>query len=91
MPAMPEWMLWFAANRIQIGGFILALSSLVRFMLVFKAHTEVADTLKALADLFMTGGAYTLGAGAHHSDGTWEQKKSEIDETRREVKEFQNQ
>jgi hypothetical protein len=72
--------LWYAiaANRTKIGGLILALSGLVRIGLHFQGHSEVADTLKAIADLFVAGGLAGLTAGATHGDEHFEYQKQAV-------------
>lgn len=85
LPPKPEVVLstgerlwfWVAANRTKIGGVILSLSACVRVMMSFKAHSEVADTLKAISDLFIAGGAAALTAGATHGDEHYQAKKEE--------------
>lgn len=67
---------WFATNRKAIGGVILTASVIVRGALAFKGHSEVADTLKAIADLFIATGAATAAAGATHGDEHFEIEKS---------------
>lgn len=74
LTAWESFKLWFSMNRTAIGSAILAVSGLVRVFLTFQGHTEVADTLKAVADLFMGTGLATLAAGATKDDTYHEQR-----------------
>lgn len=67
--------LWIAANRQQIGLAIAALATLIRVSLTFQGHSETADFLKSIADLFIAGGAYTAGSGLHESDTFYKEMK----------------
>lgn len=71
---------WFfvASNRTRIGAVILGVSGIVRVGLSFQGHSEVADMLKAIADLFMMGGAAALTAGATHGDQHFAEKKQAV-------------
>jgi hypothetical protein len=66
------------SNRMKYGALILAVSTVFRMTLQFEGHTEVADTLKAIADLVMGGGAALLAAGAAKSDDWHEEQKVEV-------------
>lgn len=65
---------WFAMNRTPMGKLILTVSTLVRVFLNFQGHTEVADTLKAIADLFIGTGATLIAAGTTNNDADHEAK-----------------
>jgi hypothetical protein len=69
---------WFliATNRTRIGAVILAVSGVARVAMHFQGHSEVADTLKAIADLFVAGGLATTAAGSTHGDQHFEVEKS---------------
>lgn len=69
---------WFATNRTKIGGILAAVSGVVRIALHFQGHSEVADTLKAIADLFLGTGAALATAGATHGDEHFEYKKQAV-------------
>ena len=72
--------LWYfiAANRTKIGGILAAVSGIVRIALHFQGHSEVADTLKAIADLFVGTGAALATAGATHGDEHFAEKKQAV-------------
>lgn len=74
LSAFETFKLWFSMNRRPVGSAILAMSTLVRVFLTFQGHTEVADTMKAIADLFMGTGLATLAAGTFKSDDYHEEK-----------------
>jgi len=69
--------LWFfiATNRTKIGSLLAAIAGLIRIGLHFQGHSEVADTLKAIADLFVGTGAALATAGATHGDEHFKEKK----------------
>ena len=72
--------LWYfvATNRTKIGAVILALSSVVRVGLTFQGHSDVADLLKGIADLFMIGGSAALAAGTTQNDQHFKDKKQAV-------------
>lgn len=74
LSAFESFRLWFAMNRKPVGSAILAISTVVRVFLTFQGHTEVADTLKAIADLFMGTGAALAASGTFKSDDYHEEK-----------------
>lgn len=74
LSAIETFKLWFAMNRKPVGSAILAMSTLVRIFLNFQGHTEVADTMKAIADLLMGTGAVLAASGTFHSDDYHEEK-----------------
>jgi hypothetical protein len=74
LSAFETFKLWFAMNRKPVGSAILAMSTLVRVFLTFQGHTEVADTMKAIADLLMGTGAALAASGTFHSDDYHEEK-----------------
>lgn len=68
LPPSESWFAWFAMNRTGIGKTLLAVSVLLRFALHFQGHTEAADAMKAIADLFIGTSMATLAAGKFRSD-----------------------
>lgn len=73
-----KWKYWFLTNRVSIGKVLTSASVVCRVMLHFEAHTELADLLKDLADLWILGSSGILVAGKTQPDSYHEERKQEI-------------
>lgn len=77
---MVRYMEWFKINREPLGFYVLAASLLIRGMLFLPHHTDIADFLKGLVDIFAILGAGTYAAGKFPSD------KAKVEEIHTEIK-----
>jgi hypothetical protein len=59
---------WFEINREPLGKIVLAASILMRGLLFIPHHTDIANYLKGLDDLFVVAGGMTYAAGRFKSD-----------------------
>ena len=69
---------WLLSNRKPIGLIMLSLSGVFRLSLTFQGHTDVADTLKGIADLLLVGAAATAASGATQNDEHFAEKKQAL-------------
>jgi hypothetical protein len=65
-------------NRKAIGTALTVIAGFVRWRLAFEGNEQVAETLRMVADMFITGSVATMASGTFKSDSYHRDKMVEV-------------